>query len=125
MDSKVPLTEALNLTSKMIAFHPIVHALKSVEKQIYKGKSLYEGMNEFSIFSKRLVSLIKVGEESNQLGIILSKFALQKENELQHKAKMLGNVIEPLIIVFLGFFVAVILIAMYLPMFQLSTSMGF
>ncbi len=125
MDSKVPLIEALKLSRKMINFHPVTFALESVERRIYQGKSLYEGMSEHPIFSKRMVSLIKVGEESNQLGMILSKFALQKEDELQHKAKMLGNVIEPLIIVFLGVFVAIILIAMYLPMFQLSTSMGF
>jgi type IV pilus assembly protein PilC len=125
LESRVPLTEALSLTRKMLVFYPIQQALRSVEKQIYQGRSLHEGMSDHSIFSARLVSLIKVGEESNQLAMILNKFALQKETELQHKAKILGNVIEPLIIVFLGFFVAVILIAMYLPMFQLSTSMGF
>lgn len=123
--SKVPLTGALELSEKMVRFYPITKSLEEVRKQILQGLSLNEGLAKFPIYSSRLITLVKVGEESNQLSLIFSKLSVQMEEELQHKAKMLGNTLEPLIIVFLGFFVAVILIAMYLPMFQLSTSIGF
>jgi type IV pilus assembly protein PilC len=125
INSKVNLTGALELSEKMVRFYPISYSLEKVRKMILQGSSLNEGLAQFKIYNSRFVTLVKVGEESNQLSLIFSKLADQMEEELQHRAKMLGNTLEPLIIVFLGFFVAVILIAMYLPMFQLSTSIGF
>ncbi len=124
ISSKVPLTEALELSQRMLSFYPIKSSLEEIRKLIMQGQSLNQGLAKFKIYDARLVALIRVGEESNQLGLIFKKLAVQMEEELQHKAKMLGNVLEPLIIIFLGFLVAVILIAMYLPMFQLSTSIG-
>ena len=122
--SKVPITEALELSQRMVRFYPISHSLKEVKNSILKGKGLHEGLSEFSIYDSRLIALIKVGEETNQLGLIFKKMSDQMEDELAHKAKMLGNTMEPIIIVFLGIMVAIILVAMYMPMFQLSTSFG-
>lgn len=122
--SKVPITEALELSQRMVKFYPISHSLEAVRIKILQGKSLNEGMAMHSIYDQRLIALIKVGEETNQLGLIFKKLSGQMEDELSHKAKMLGNTMEPLIIVFLGIMVAIILIAMYMPMFQLSTSVG-
>lgn len=120
VSSKVPLTEALELSKRMVRFYPIEYSLDEIRKKIMQGSSLHAVMSEFSIYDHRLVALIKVGEETNQLGLIFSKLSTQMEEEIQHKAKVLGNTLEPLIIVFLGFLVALILISMYLPMFQLS-----
>ena len=125
ISSRVPITSALDLSEKMVRFYPISNSLKQVQKDILAGKTLNQGLTRFPIYDSRFVALVKVGEESNQLSLIFSKMAEQMEEELQHRAKMLGNILEPLIIVFLGFFVAVILVAMYLPMFKLSTSIGF
>jgi len=122
--SKVPLTEALELSQRMMKFYPIKNSLEEIRKMIMQGQSLNYGLSKFKIYDPRLVALVRVGEESNQLDLIFKKLSAQMEEELQHRAKMLGNVLEPLIIIFLGFLVAVILIAMYLPMFQLSTSIG-
>ncbi len=122
--SKVPITEALELSQRMVRFYPISHSLKEVKNSILQGKGLHEGLSEFSIYDSRLIALIKVGEETNQLGLIFKKMSGQMEDELAHKAKMLGNTMEPIIIVFLGIMVAIILVAMYMPMFQLSTQFG-
>lgn len=122
--SRVPITEALELSQRMVKFYPISHSLNEVRMKILQGKSLNEGLAMFSIYESRLIALIKVGEETNQLGLIFKKLSGQMEDELAHKAKMLGNTMEPIIIVFLGIMVAIILVAMYMPMFQLSTQFG-
>ncbi len=124
INSKVPLIEALELSNRMIRFYPFTKALEGIRALILKGKSLEEGMRAYKIFDLKMVSLVKVGEESNQLHLIFRKISDQLEAELKHKAKVLGNVMEPLIIVFLGFMVALILVSMYLPMFELSASFG-
>jgi type IV pilus assembly protein PilC len=124
ISSKVPITEALELSQRMVRFHPISSSLDGVKNSILQGKSINESMAQYSVYDSRLIALIKVGEETNQLGLIFNKISLQMEEELAHKAKMLGNTMEPIIIVFLGIIVALILVAMYMPMFELSSSFG-
>ncbi len=124
INSRVPLIEALELSGRMLRFYPFTMALEGIRDMILSGKSLEEGMRSYSIFDLKTVSLIKVGEASNQLHLIFRKLSDQLQVELKHRAKVLGNVMEPLIIVFLGFMVALILISMYLPMFELSASFG-
>ena len=124
ISSRVPITEALELSQRMVNFYPISSSLGGVRNQIFKGGSLSKGFQQYPIYESKLIALIKVGEETNQLGMILERYANQLEEELAHKAKVLGNTMEPIIIVFLGVLVAVILVAMYMPMFQLSTQFG-
>jgi type IV pilus assembly protein PilC len=124
INARVPLIEALELSNKMVRFYPLSNALEGIGKMILKGKTLEEGMRAYPIFDVKTVSLVKVGEASNQLHLIFRKLSDQLEGELKHRAKVLGNIVEPLIIVFLGFVVALILISMYLPMFELSASFG-
>jgi type II secretory pathway component PulF len=71
-----------------------------------------------------MIALVKVADETNQNEFIFNRLTTQYNEEIQHKSKMLSTILEPLIIIILGAIVAVILIAMYLPMFQLSTVIG-
>ncbi|MCW3071757.1 MAG: type secretory pathway, component PulF [Bacteroidetes bacterium] len=122
--SKTPLVSAIDLVKKMIGFYPIEISLETVKEDVMKGKSLHESLSQFSIYNKRLVSLIKVAEEVNQLDKMFTRLANQYSDEVEHQTSVLGSLIEPLMILFLGAIITVILIAMYLPMFQMSNSIG-
>ncbi|HEY1038144.1 MAG TPA: type II secretion system F family protein, partial [Bacteroidia bacterium] len=124
MGAKTKLIDALELIEKMIAFYPIEVALKQVREDVMKGKSLNEGLSNFKIFNKRMLSLIKVSEEVNQPEKIFEKLAQQLTDEVDHQNAVLSKLIEPIFIVVLGVIVGFILIAMYLPMFKLSTTIG-
>jgi type IV pilus assembly protein PilC len=105
----------------MITFYPLERALEKVEYDILQGKSLHQSMRQYKIFDKKMVSLIKVADETNQNETIFKRLTEQYNEEIEYKSKMISSTIEPFIIVLLGAIVAVILIAMYLPMFKLST----
>lgn len=122
--AKVPLVQAIRQVQQMIRFYPLEIALINIEKQIMQGQSLNDSMKAYSIFDKRLITLTKVGEEVNQLERVYSKLSLQYSDELEHSIKVLNNLLEPFLIIFVGGIVATILIAMYLPMFQISTAIG-
>lgn len=122
--AKVPLLNGIQLTKKMIDFYPLQIALSKVEEDILQGKSLHESIGNQSIFDKKMSSLIKVAEETNQTETIFNRLTYQYNQEIEYQSKTISAVIEPLIILFLGGVVAVILIAMYLPMFKLSTVIG-
>jgi type IV pilus assembly protein PilC len=119
--AKVPLLNGIQLTIKMIGFYPLEVALQKVEYDILQGKSLHQSMNSSKIFDKKMVSLIKVAGEINQNETIFKRLTDQYNEEIEYKSKMISTIIEPFIILILGAIVAIILIAMYLPMFKLST----
>lgn len=123
LSSKTPLVRSLELTSQMIKFYPIQTALDQMVEDIKKGKTLHEGMAQFRIFPQRMLSLIKVGEEVNQLEMILDRLSAQYRDDLKHQTKIIGKLMEPIIILIIGAIVGVILVAMYLPMFNLSNVM--
>jgi len=124
LGSKTPLLKSIHIVKKMIDFYPIRDALDIIEKDILKGISLYDSMTKFDIFDKRMLSLVKVGEEINKLEDIFSKLKEIYISEIDHKSSTIGSVIEPILIIFIGAFVAIILISMYLPIFKLSSTMG-
>jgi type IV pilus assembly protein PilC len=72
------------------------------------------------IFDKKMISLIKVADETNQNETIFKRLTEQYNQEIEYKSKMISATIDPFIILILGAIVATILIAMYLPMFKLS-----
>ncbi|WP_047415849.1 type II secretion system F family protein [Cellulophaga sp. Hel_I_12] len=122
--SKVPILNSIELVSKMIDFYPLKDALKSVEEKIVKGYSLSDSLKGNKIFDHRMISLVKVAEETNQTEFIFNRLNLQYGIEVQQKSKLMSTLMEPLIILFVGIVVGVILIAMYLPMFKLGSVLG-
>ena len=121
--ARTPLIVSLDLVGKMVGYLPLENALKEVSKEIYKGKMLNEAMASKPLFDQRMVSLIKVGEETNKLDIIFKKLYDQYSDEADHRTTMMNAMLEPILIVVVGCLVAVILIAMYLPMFKIGNSM--
>ena len=123
LGSKVLLIDALDLVKNMIGYYPIEFALETVKKDVYAGKLLHESLAEHHIFPKKLVSLIKVSEEVNAPELIFDKLNKQYSEEIEHQQAVIGKVIEPLFLVILGGLVGFILIAMYTPLFQMSSGL--
>ncbi|NVK09961.1 MAG: type II secretion system F family protein [Tenacibaculum sp.] len=124
IEAKVPLLNGIQLTQKMINFYPLQQALNNIENDILVGKTLSESIKKHSIFDSKMISLTKVAEETNQNQVIFERLTTQYNKDVEYKSKMLSTALEPLIILILGIVVATILIAMYIPMFKLSTVIG-
>lgn len=120
ISSKTPLVKALDLSQEMIKFHPLRVALISAQKDLLSGSSLHEGLSKFDIFDKRFISLIKIAEEINQLDTTFDRLSKQYKEDIEYRTKLIGTIIEPAIIVIIGLIVGLIMVAMYLPMFNLS-----
>jgi type IV pilus assembly protein PilC len=122
VSSQAPIIEALDMINKMIRFYPLNVALEGIQKGLAHGKSLNESMQQYKIFDIQLVSLVKVGEETGKLEHILKRLYEQYTDEIQYRTSQMGSLLEPLLIIGVGILVMIILVAMYLPLFQLSTS---
>ena len=120
--ARVMINEALDLVKNMIEYYPMEQALESVKNEVVKeGKLLNESLAKHSIFPKKLVALIKLSEEVNAPEIIFEKLHQQYSAEIEHQQAVVGKLIEPIFIILLGVFVGFILVAMYLPMFEMSS----
>jgi type IV pilus assembly protein PilC len=122
LSSKNPLDKSLGLVSEMIGFYPLKKALEASRLDIQNGMSLHQSLKKHSFFQSQLLSIIKVGEESNRLEFVFQKLASEYSDEIDKKTETLRSVIEPILIIFIGGFVALILVAMYLPLFKLGTT---
>jgi len=120
--SKIPIVQAIGLVRKMINFYPIEASLGDIGETILSGQPLYRCMQQHAIYPGKMIAMIKVGEEINQLELFFNKIAEQYSEEVEHQTNILGKFIEPFIILVLGIVVGVILIAMYLPLFKLGQS---
>jgi len=124
ISAKTPIVKSIELVKKMVGFYPIEVSLEIIQDDILKGIPLSQSLSKFKIYNRRMISLIKVAEEVNQLDVMFGKLAKQYSDEVEHQTSILGSLIEPIMIIFLGLLVAIILIAMYLPLFQMSSTVG-
>lgn len=120
LSSRTPLITSLSLVEEMIGFYPVETALRDVRLEVVKGGALHSGFSRHPIFDKRMVSLTKIAEETNQLDSTFDRLSEQYQEDIEYRTKLIGTIIEPLIIVVIGLVVGVIMVAMYLPMFNLS-----
>lgn len=122
--SKVPMLSSIQMVRKMIDFYLLNEALGKVEQGVLAGTSLNGSMAGSKIFDNKMISLVKVAEETNQTEYIFERLNQQYAIEVQQKSKLLSTLLEPMIIIVIGIFVGVILVSMYLPMFKLSSVVG-
>jgi type IV pilus assembly protein PilC len=123
INARLPLLRAISLSRQMVGYYPIEASLKTVEDSILKGNSLHQSMAYFNIYPPKMIQLLKVGEETNQLDYFFARISEQYIEEVEYQTSTLSSVMEPLIIIFLGLIVGTILISMYLPMFEMSNTM--
>ncbi|MHC1705772.1 MAG: type II secretion system F family protein [Tenuifilaceae bacterium] len=122
ISAHVPMIRAIDLVEKMIGFYPFEQVMMEIKKNIIKGEFLYETLQKYDFFDRKLVALVKVAEEVNKMEVVFNELSHQYNDEIEGQISVMSNLLEPILIIIVGVMVGVILIAMYLPLFQLSTS---
>ncbi|MFC6859194.1 type II secretion system F family protein [Zunongwangia atlantica] len=123
-NSKISITESLEMSRSLISFYPLKEAIKRINENVVKGAKLSASFREHAIFDTRIITLLKVAEETNQTEFIFEKLYEQYSKELDYKSKQFANLLNPLLTILIGAIVGIVLIAMYLPMFKLSSVIG-
>ncbi|MEM6801596.1 MAG: type II secretion system F family protein [Bacteroidota bacterium] len=124
LSSRVNMDKSLSLLSEIIQFHPIQAALPIIQADIIEGDSLYVALSRHKIFPAFFQQIIKVGEKTARIDEMLENMGQNLEEESEAGIAQLTQFLEPVLIIVLGLMVAVILVAMYLPMFELSNAVA-
>ncbi len=123
LQSGVPTLFSVEIAVKTTGNAYIQKSISELTALLSQGKSFTEAVGSFSIFSRTVIRMAAAGEKTGQLGKMLSKAADFYEAEVDHEIGTLTTLFEPIIIIFLGIFIAFILVAMYLPLFDLMSAM--
>ena len=119
ISSGVSILEALDITARTSGNRVIHDAIKKSMLSIAEGETITQPLKESKVFPPMVVQMISVGEKTGGLDEMLSKIADFYDEEVDAAVAALTSIIEPVIIVFMGIVIGGILIAMYLPMFDI------
>lgn len=120
----VPLVEALDSVAGASGNIIYEEATYSIRNQVNQGTSLTTAMNSTDLFPNMVLQMASIGEESGSLDSMLNKAAEFYEEEVDMAVATLSSLMEPIIMVVLGSIIGVILVSMYLPLFNLGSVVG-
>lgn len=123
--SGVPLLESVGMLSDVILFYPYRQSFGEICTGLEHGNLFSTGVARFpALYDRKLVALVRVGEETNSLPKMLYNQGEALTKELEYRIRRMGALLEPVLILLVGLLVAIILISMYMPMFRLGGIMG-
>ncbi len=123
LTSGVNILKALEIASKTTGNRYVSTSLEPANMQLVEGKTFTEAIGSTGLFPKAVLKLSASGEKTGQLGPMLTRAADYYDSETDSEITTITSLIEPIIIIFLGILVAFILIAMYLPLFELVNTL--
>ncbi len=117
--SGVDIIKAIDITAHTSGNAVVEKALLDVEARVQEGIPIAQPLLESSVFPIMISQMVKIGEETGELELMLSKVADFYEDEVDASVASLTSIIEPVMMLGVGLMVGVIVISMYLPMFKM------
>lgn len=115
----VPILQAIEITGTTSGSTVVEYAMEDVRNNIKGGESIARPLQRVPIFPPMVTHMISIGEETGALDSMLNKIADFYEDEVETSIKGLTSIIEPIMMIFIGGLVGIIVISMYLPIFNM------
>jgi type IV pilus assembly protein PilC len=119
MRSGVPILESLEITSETVNNTVVSNALHDVQDAVKRGDTINQPLSQHEIFPPMVTQMVAVGEETGMVDVMLEKVADFYDQEVEATVDALTSLLEPLLIVVLGGAVGGMVVALYMPMFQI------
>lgn len=124
LSSGVRIIEALEISATTTGNWVLEKALLDTRESVSRGKTLAEPIGKIPYIPAMVSQMINIGEQTGNIDKMLSKIADFYEDEVENAAGAMTSLMEPILMVVLGSIVAVIVIAMYLPIFNMASAAG-
>ena len=121
ISSGVPIMEALLITAKSAGNRVVEKAILMARQSISEGKTLADPLGKSGVFPGMVIQMVSVGESTGALDTMLGKIADFYDDEVDQAVTALTSLLEPMMMVILGVVIGFIVIAMYLPIFQMAS----
>ena len=116
----VNLVESMEIAKNSIPNEHIRESLDKVKRDIFSGRPFANSLRETKSFPETLCGFVEVGEETGKLNDMLNTISLFYEEEFDVSVENFSQLLEPIMIVFLGVVIGFILVAMYMPIFKMG-----
>ncbi|MGA3117940.1 MAG: type II secretion system F family protein, partial [Syntrophobacteraceae bacterium] len=120
LSSGVPILDGLDVVAATAGNSVVEKAIRNARLSISEGRPVAEPLAETRVFPPMVTQMISVGEATGALDTMLAKIADFYDEEVDSAVGVLTSMLEPLLILFLGVTIGGLLVAMYLPIFQLA-----
>jgi type IV pilus assembly protein PilC len=120
----VDIIKALEIAGSTAGNWMVERAMADVRMKVQEGIPIAEPLTNDPLFPPMVSQMVKIGEETGELEQMLSKIADFYEDEVDAAIQSLTSIIEPIMMIGVGFMVGIIIIAMYLPMFKMMQLIG-
>ncbi|MDR2769000.1 MAG: type II secretion system F family protein [Puniceicoccales bacterium] len=124
LSSGVPILKAIDICTNVADSFYLSMACTSIKKGIQEGQQLSTLMESIAYFPRIVCNMTKAGEQAGNVEGMIRNVAVLYENDVNNIVSAMTSLLEPFIICFLGVVIGVIVIAMFLPIFQLSSLVG-
>ncbi len=119
INAGVPILQSLDIVRDSSGNEVITRAMVKVYQSVKDGETIHEPLSECDVFPPLVVHMVAVGEETGAIDHMLTKVAEAYEREVDDTVAALTSILEPVLIVFLGALVGVIVVALYMPLFTI------
>ena len=119
LNAGLPISNALELCARAIDNNYLGDKIRGIRAGIERGEGLYQTHLVSGMFTPLVLQMISVGEESGQVDTLLAEVAEFYEREVEYDTKVLGDRIEPLMIIVMAGFVVVLALGIFLPMWDM------
>ena len=120
LSSGIVIMDILKLLKNFFENIVIKRELEKIEELLFEGKQLSEGLKKNNLFPQKYIKLVIVGEKSGELSRVFEQIAKLEEERIERDIKKLLTLVEPILIIILGLILSIIIIAIYLPIFNMS-----
>src|SRR3989339_91054 len=123
VNNGVPILESMDLVSKTVGSKPVEKAILDAKEKIKEGEKIADTLKKSAYFPALVISMVHVGEQTGKLGEVLEQISEFYDEEVEISTAALTALIEPLLIIGLAGVVALIVMALYLPVFKMYGNM--
>lgn len=120
LSSGIVIMDILKLLKNFFENIVIKRELEKIEELLFEGKQLSKGLKKNNLFPQKYIKLVIVGEKSGELSRVFEQIAKLEEERIERDIKKLLTLVEPILIIILGLILSIIIIAIYLPIFNMS-----
>lgn len=124
LSSGVGLIESIEIAARTSGNYAIEEALLRTKEQVLQGKAFAIPLAKEKLIPDMVTQMVGIGEQSGSVDQMLGKIADFYEDEVENAVKGLTSMIEPIMMIFLGGAIAILVVAMYLPVFTLGDAIG-
>jgi len=121
LKSGVPILDTLSVMASVFRSNPAYgDAIQVAQQRVAAGRPLADSLEESGLFTKMLTDMVRIGEESSQLHTVMSQVAPYYKEKMNGFIGRVTKLLEPCIIMIMGFVIATVMLAIYIPMFDMA-----